>query len=340
MTFLSPSEILGGFLILLCPLGLIGAALLLIFGSRAEERRKKARLYASGGVLMCWPVFVAGLYLYTTIAGELKTQRTIAGYDRLQETLGAPRTVQGVTLPAGAQVVWASDTHEEINAADLPRPSPMFGGVFTGRIDHSDNYWSGTLVSPATLAGWPCAAGPVRLAGDLELVNCVVSRDFRWFGRMVPEGTRLDLDWPTGNHRRLEMPAGRGMDLSRELPDTGLAVPVGGTLLVHRDGSLMALFGQNFQVRGVEFAGGVTLSYPSDGTGRQADDEEGRVYPAPTGVHGWLKSGLVCEGKMIAPDQDSTVDVPWVGEEITTAREELVTHIPCELPKLKGRGVH
>ena len=105
----SPYDLLMGVLLILSPLPLIGAGLLFFFGWRAEERRKKVSLYVGGGVLMCWPVLIAARYAYESIANEKEEQRTLAGYERMKETLGTARMVQGVTLPAGTQVVGTSD---------------------------------------------------------------------------------------------------------------------------------------------------------------------------------------------------------------------------------------
>ncbi len=46
------------------------------------------RLYVWSGVLMCWPVYVVAAIGYLRITNYREEQRTLAGYERMKETLG------------------------------------------------------------------------------------------------------------------------------------------------------------------------------------------------------------------------------------------------------------
>jgi|SRR5579863_3316855 len=87
------------------------------------------------------------LLLLALIAADKFGTAQRAAHDRaLHRTLAAGETVAALSLPTGAVLEFADETHRALSSVELPRPALVAGILLEGRLEPiTEGLWSGTL---------------------------------------------------------------------------------------------------------------------------------------------------------------------------------------------------
>jgi hypothetical protein len=168
-------------------------------------------------------------------------------------------TVDGLDLPAGADVRWTDASHAHVSGVHLPRPSSLFHLTVDESIEHDgQDGWSVHLAAPQEIDGWPCAVVGVDVTAAGRLIACTLSAEKRWEGWLLPAGTILNLN---GYGDTVELVAPGSV---LPAPEIGRPIPDTGSFRVNRDGSLHDAYFQSEQpyvIKGVALWNTVTWQY-------------------------------------------------------------------------------
>ncbi|MGC1304029.1 MAG: hypothetical protein WA840_16805, partial [Caulobacteraceae bacterium] len=180
--------------------------------------------------------------------------------------LAKAQTIDGLLMPAGAQMSWTDATRTHLWKADLPGPAPVLGVMVKDQIERQD---SGNLIvqlaRPQTIDGWPCGTVNVHLTPAGRLVGCDLGEETRWKGWRLPAETILEL--PSPDIVRLAFATGQPIlapQIGRDLPQTG-------SMSLNRDGSLDTVYfdsRQPYRVQGVSLWNTVSWAYAPDSFGQ------------------------------------------------------------------------
>ena len=251
------------------------------------------------------------LALVSVIVFEVESAAARRAYARTHETLSAPLSLQGLSLPAGTAVVWVDERHQAVASLELPGPAPLLGTTLTGKLeDVAGRWWSGTLAADAWLEGWPCRAGDVWLSHEGRPMRCTVAEDSGHQGLDIPAGSEVAVT-PGGTLQDLRLPASRTM----ELPSIGATLPGGGSLFLRPDGMIERVYvpdpgvlqvggaGLRFEVRWVYPQGPhAPIGVPAQATAvRGALAEDATINGAAVSAGRWVTVDLQSHAVQVAP---------------------------------------
>ena len=194
--------------------------------------RRGLRRGLNAGIIAVGPVWAigAGLLFWLWIDGVVEEMRAASRHF----TLTADRMIDGVNLPAGAEVTL--DDYERLESAALPSgvTAALAGSAWRGFVKFGHGQQSdapaptrisvGEPVTDAAFDGVPCRAGhAVAFWGSGSVRSCTLAKDTRAQADIADaEGGRMTVRFVCAVDRMVEFQPGVG----REVASCTLAAPV------------------------------------------------------------------------------------------------------------------